>query len=286
MNATRLSSLMRQAVFDHDLKRLLFEHPERAVALYGLTADEELRLVTTSRSDFDSAVSKFVLHKILPMPLGEHLVVIPETGKADDFNGRMAIILDQSLTGANIGIAGTSENRGSVFGSGTHPTTRLGARMLEKYVLTGMRVLDLGTGSGVLALAAAKLGAGEVIALDVDPDAISLADANAHRNGLQGIVHSFVGDVSWLISNGIGLFDLVVSNILADIHCASLEAGLTDSIQPGGLLIFSGIQRKGVDLVGQALNRAGSEIIDLIHRGPWYALAARVSGTHRSEDGG
>jgi ribosomal protein L11 methylase PrmA len=276
----KLEDLMVRAVYDQELRRLLFEVPDRAAAEYGLDAEDRGRLLSTSRADLDSAVGKLILHMLVPTRLSESLIVAPENGLAVDPRGQMAIIIDQSLTGANIGTSGTSENEGRVFGSGTHPTTRLCAHMLEKYLTPCKRVLDLGTGSGILALAAAKLGASEVVGLDVDANAIQLAEANARRNGLNGKVRFFLGDATWPAANGKAPFDLIVSNILAGVHFHSLAQGLVSSIAPCGMLILSGMHENGAARVAQAVVRDGCKIVDQARIRPWHVLVARAPG-HR-----
>ena len=271
-----LADLMRQAVFDLELRQVLFDEPERAIVELGLGGADGQLLMSTSRAAFDAAVGKLIVHRLLPTPLGQNLVVVPANGNKSRRDGRIPIILDQSHTGANIGSEGTSENSGRVFGTGTHPTTRLCVHMLEKYISPGATVLDLGTGSGVLALAAACLGARQVIGLDIDPNAVQQANANACRNGLEDKVQAYLGDASWPRSNGTGPFDLVVSNILVEVHCQSLEAGLISALRPGGVLLFSGMQRSGVEQLEPVLRRLGCPIIDLARIQPWYVLVARM----------
>jgi ribosomal protein L11 methyltransferase len=270
----KLPALLRRAVVDDELKRLLFDEPSRAVSAFELTLEEEQRLRKTSRADFEAAVGKFVTYMLLPTPIGERLVIIPLSNNGAIPKDRDQIVLDQSATGANIGNRGISINEGSVFGSGTHPTTRLCVHMLERYLRSGMRVLDLGTGSGILALAAMKLGAGEILGLDVDPHAIPVAESNAERNNLDVHIRFAVGDVNWPASNGIEPFDLVVSNILAEVHIESLEQGLLDSIQQDGHLILSGMYRSDAEKVARAIQEQGCYLIDQASMGRWWVLVA------------
>ena len=272
----KLPALLYFAVFDNELKQLLFDEPSRAVSEFELTLEEEQRLRKISRADFEAAMGKFVTYRLLPTPLGERLIVTPINSNGAIPKDREQIVLDQSLAGAHIGTEGTSINEGSVFGSGTHPTTRLCVFMLERYMKPGMRVLDLGTGSGILALAAAKLDAIEVLGLDIDPDAIPIAEANAQRNNLNDRIRFAVGDAGWSASNGIEPFDLVVSNILAEVHIESFELGLLESVRPGGLLILSGLVIAGVQKVTGVIENEGCDVIDHARMGRWWVVVAET----------
>jgi ribosomal protein L11 methylase PrmA len=164
--SVKLPELLRRAIYDDDVRNLIFDDPAKAVATYRLSKSDTQKLMNTSRAEFDGMLGKFVTYKILPTPIGEQLLVKPVNGMVPRAEGRLEIILDQSATGANLGARGTSKNKGRVFGCGTHPTTRLSVHMMERYLRPDMRVLDLGTGSGILALAAVKLNASEVIGLE------------------------------------------------------------------------------------------------------------------------
>ncbi len=127
------------------------------------------------------------------------------------------------------------------FGTGEHSTTRLCLRALEKYLKTGERVLDLGTGSGILAIAAAKLRASYVLALDIDPDAISNARENINRNRVQKIVDLELGTLSSKIADD--SFDLIVAN-LTRIQIVKFFDGMNRVLKKGGIFILSGIQNE------------------------------------------
>lgn len=125
------------------------------------------------------------------------------------------------------------------FGTGEHATTRLCLKALEKYLETGDRVLDLGTGSGILAIAAAKLGASYVLALDIDPDAISNARENLKRNKVQKAVDVKLGTLSAEISDD--NFDLITAN-LTRTQIMKFFDGMNRILKKRGLFILSGIQ--------------------------------------------
>jgi ribosomal protein L11 methyltransferase len=128
---------------------------------------------------------------------------------------------------------------GLAFGTGNHASTRLAVVTLENELLPGMRVLDVGAGTGILAIAAARLGAGGVDAVDIDPVAVGIARENAERNGVADIVRveqcTFGSDES-----GHGEYDVVVANNVASL-LMDLAPSLTRAVRPAGLLILSGI---------------------------------------------
>lgn len=136
---------------------------------------------------------------------------------------------------------------GRSFGSGSHPSTRLVLAILEERLPGGARVLDVGCGSGVLAVTACLLGAAEVVALDLDADAVSTTRANAARNAVAASVQAStraVADVE-------GDFDMVVANIGAGVLC-DLAPALWARVAPGGLLVLAGMLDAQADAVAAA----------------------------------
>ncbi|MDR2637525.1 MAG: 50S ribosomal protein L11 methyltransferase [Zoogloeaceae bacterium] len=132
---------------------------------------------------------------------------------------------------------------GMAFGTGSHPTTRLCLEWLEREVRPGMRLLDYGCGSGILAIAAARLGASLVAGLDIDPQAVIAARANAERNGVEArfMDAAEVVDVTDVANNiGGGAYDLVVANILAN-PLRLLAPAIAAHVRPGGKLALSGL---------------------------------------------
>jgi ribosomal protein L11 methyltransferase len=163
---------------------------------------------------------------------------------------------------------------GMAFGSGTHPTTRLCLQLLEEEEpqLDGARVLDWGTGSGILALGAALLRATEVVAVDLDPTAVRTAQENADRNGLSGRIHPAVGSIAAVPADP--QFDLVVANIVADpiIDGAS---EIVAHLRPGGRAIVSGIIDQREAEVIAALEAAGLSLLSTLEEEEWRALHLR-----------
>lgn len=162
---------------------------------------------------------------------------------------------------------------GMAFGTGLHPSTQLTLVALEAAVQPGQRILDLGTGSGILTIAALKLGASHVVALDVDDVAISAARHNIAQNNLQEAVSLGVGTLGIPEAVGLGQFDLIAANIIARI-IADLAPEFVRHLRPGGRLIASGIIVDRRAEVEQALTRAGLIVVSQSEAGDWVCLQA------------
>jgi ribosomal protein L11 methyltransferase len=169
---------------------------------------------------------------------------------------------------------------GMAFGTGTHPTTQLCLAALERYVQPGASVLDLGTGSGILAIAAAKLGARPVLGLDIDAEAVRAARENVDANGVGDAVSVELGSLREVIDIGDLRFEirgwgLVVANILSSIIVRLLDEGLARVVAPGGPLILSGILETQAEEVEQAARQAGLLVSERTQLGDWVAVVAR-----------
>jgi ribosomal protein L11 methyltransferase len=157
---------------------------------------------------------------------------------------------------------------GMAFGTGLHPTTRMCLQALEKHLEPGAKVLDLGTGSGILAIAAAKMGAGSVLALDNDPLAVKAAQANVKSNGVQNVVTVELGS----LDRATGEFDLVLVNILARVIVELADQGLVDRVQPTGLMIAAGLIEEQEAEVTAALSEHGLKTIERRQEKDWVTL--------------
>lgn len=160
---------------------------------------------------------------------------------------------------------------GMAFGTGLHPSTQLTLIALEEEIRPGMRVLDLGTGSGILTIAALRLGAAAVVALDVDDVAISAARGNIARNDLSAAVTLGVGSLGTEEARALGEFDLIAANIIARI-IADLAPEFARHLRPGGRLIASGIIMDRREEVVAALTGAGLTITGQETAGDWVCL--------------
>ena len=161
---------------------------------------------------------------------------------------------------------------GAAFGTGAHATTAMCLRWLEHLVSPGMRVYDVGCGSGILAVAAAKLGAGEVIAMDYDPVAVSVAEENIRQNN----VHNVVACESDLLSacEGAAPAELITANIIADV-IVRLFAQLDRPLAPGGTLLASGIIDDRIADVEHAAAQHGFTVLDMTCEKEWAAMIIR-----------
>jgi ribosomal protein L11 methyltransferase len=169
---------------------------------------------------------------------------------------------------------------GMAFGTGTHPTTSLCLRTLESVIKGGEEVIDVGTGSGILAIGAVKLGAKHVLALDLDPVAVSSARENTRLNGLEERITIKESDLLSVLNAsdptlGIQLpVKLVVANILAEIILLFID-DVYKALEPGGIYIASGIWKNKEEVVETALKAAGFEIAEISRDEDWLAFVAR-----------
>ena len=162
---------------------------------------------------------------------------------------------------------------GMAFGTGLHPTTRLclaGVESLaDRGLLAGARVLDVGCGSGILAIAAVKLGAPHVLGLDTDAIAVEATSANAARNRLARRIDQRQGS----LPSGGGPFDVVLANLIASV-LVDLSALLRDELRPGGVLLASGIFIDREREVRDSFSKVGVEVAGRSEEGEWVALEA------------
>jgi len=163
---------------------------------------------------------------------------------------------------------------GVAFGTGTHPTTRLCLAWLERELSPGARVLDYGCGSGILSIAACALGAGEVLGIDIDPQAVAAARANAGRNGVAARYTGADGDLP-----ADARFDLVIANILAN-PLVVLAPALAPRVVPGGRIVLSGILERQAGEVAAAYARVDPAIAlaPSGHEDGWVVLCGTRPG--------
>lgn len=199
-----------------------------------------------------------------PMEVGERLYIVPEWEREEPVPaGKTALYLNPGLT----------------FGTGSHASTQLCLGGVERYVTDGCGVLDLGCGSGILSIAALRLGAERAVAVDIDPKAVDVAYENATMNGIgKDRYHVLAGDV--LTDEGLvnelaeQKYQVVLANIVADV-IIPLSAKVDRFLAEGGTFLCSGIIDVRAHEVVEALERNGLTIVDRWEKKGWVALAAR-----------
>ena len=164
------------------------------------------------------------------------------------------------------------------FGTGHHETTRLALLGLDKQIAKGDRVLDVGTGSGILSIATAKLGAAEVMAVDIEASAIE----NAHANCVLNNVVAQVNLSQQTVDGVCGVFDVVVANIISSILLPMLPQ-LSKRLRPEGCAVLGGILARERDAFCDALQGANLSIEEMLHEGEWVCAIARRASTWANE---
>lgn len=162
----------------------------------------------------------------------------------------------------------------TAFGTGEHGSTRIALTLLDRYLAPGRRVIDLGSGSGILAIAAAKLGASRATGIEVDPEVEPIATANVRRNDVADRVMCLTGDAAALTPL-LAPADLILSNILRSVN-ETLLSVIRTSLAPGGVAIFAGMEQPERPLFLAALVRAGFAVVDEATDGDWWGVAARA----------
>ncbi len=219
----------------------------------GVPVDPEITLRTVEDSGWAEAWKAY----FKPIRVGRHFVVKPSWETWDAQPGDRVIELDP----------------GMAFGSGTHPTTRVCLQLLEVIVLPGDRVLDWGTGSGILSVGAALLGAKEIVAVDLDPTAVSVTQENARLNGITERLVTYAASIEDVPRQP--PFDLVIANIVADPIIAG-AAEIRAHLREGGHALLSGIIDRREAEVLAAVKDAGLTVLRIEHEEEgWRALVVR-----------
>jgi ribosomal protein L11 methyltransferase len=162
----------------------------------------------------------------------------------------------------------------SAFGSGEHGSTRGALALLERHLHAGDRMLDFGSGSGILAIAAAKLGARSAIGIEVDEQSVPIAETNAVRNGVAAVTSFLVGDAAQ-IAPLVGPAELICSNILRSVNIILLPA-IISVATAGAILIFAGMEEPEADLFRPVLAAHDLVVVDEVRDGGWWSVAARA----------
>ncbi len=194
-----------------------------------------------------------------PQPIGEKLIVLPYW-MADDTQGRLPVILDPGLT----------------FGTGAHPSTQMVMETMEETVKPGAACLDLGSGSGILSIAALRLGARSAVGVDIDPKAENIARENASFNGFEftALTGNVIADKPLMEKLSAGQYDVVLVNIVADV-IIGLAPVLPRFLGEHTTLICSGILDNRLADVKAALEQAGLTVTATRQKEEWRCVSAK-----------
>ena len=258
--------LIEQELLDRDRDHAIIhlyispeENPAEAVSFVRERLESErigfsIERAQVNEEDWAIAWKKYYF----PTKVGERLVVCPSWETYSPVEGEVVLTIDP----------------GMAFGTGTHDTTRLCMQLLEEHVRPGDRLLDVGTGSGILAVSALLLGASAAVGVDIDEVAVRVANENAAANNVSDRVDFFAGD---LADKASGRFRVVTANIVADV-IIRLIPDLDRFLEPDGVFIASGIIDMREPDVMQALTAAGYRLAGRKESGGWVALAACRAG--------
>ena len=193
-----------------------------------------------------------------PIPIGKKLEVLPAWIEKHD-ETRIAVHIDPSMA----------------FGTGTHPSTQLCLEMVESYTVPGRPAIDVGCGSGILAIAALRLGASHALAVDIDAASIKSTNENAAANQVQQNLECALGSVTEILQGKFSLRQapLVLVNILAPVIIRLFDAGLADLVAPAGMLVLSGILAEQAEDVKAAAQQHGLHFQEMRQIEDWVALA-------------
>jgi ribosomal protein L11 methyltransferase len=219
---------------------------------FGLSAPTDITLKYADEADWANEWKKY----FKPVEIGSRLVIKPSWESYDADPSRVVVEIDP----------------GQAFGTGGHPTTRLCLTALERYIQPGMVVADIGTGSGILSIAAARLGASLVHASDIDSLPRTVARENVARNGLDQIVKIHEMDEFDRLARDC---DLVVANIIA-MTVVELTPSIRERLKPGGIFIASGIVDDRLDDVLAVLAANGFELLESLSDEIWRATISKA----------
>lgn len=198
-----------------------------------------------------------------PIPIGKKLLVLPAWIKQEDTNekARIAVKIDPSMA----------------FGTGTHPSTQLCMELVEQYTLPKRPVIDIGCGSGILSIAALKLGASHALGVDIDAASVKATNENADANGVLDKVEVGLGSVAEVKEGKFSIKQapLVLANILAPILIRLFNGGMAELVEPGGVIILAGILAEQADSVLAAASDHGLTYVERRQSGDWVALVCK-----------
>ena len=253
----QLQGLSRIKLYLEDTDHAGMHRLEALVAQLGLTMD----VAALPEVDYEESWKD----SYPPLPIGEKLIVLPYWLADHDTQGREKVILDPGLT----------------FGTGAHPSTRMVMAAMEELVATGSRCLDLGSGSGILSIAALRLGAASAIGVDIDPKAEDIARENAAYNGFAApeftaLTGNVTADRTLMERLAQDEYDILLVNIVADV-IIGLAPTLPHFMSDKTRLICSGILDSRLEDVRNALSAAGLNLLDVRQEEDWRCIIAERS---------
>lgn len=197
-----------------------------------------------------------------PISVGDRLLIVPQWLQPENPENRIPVILDP----------------GMIFGTGAHASTQMCLKALERTISGGERVIDLGSGSGILSIAALLLGADTSVGVDIDPKAEDVARENAAMNGLtaprfSAVTGNVIGDPAMMEQLGQQPYDVVLANIVADV-IIPLSAVVPHFLKEDGVFICSGILNTRLPEVLSALDRSGLRVVAQNEENDWCCLTA------------
>ena len=193
-----------------------------------------------------------------PIPVGKRLIIVPAWLESPDPE-RVAVKIDPSMA----------------FGTGTHPTTQLCLEMIDRYIETGQTFIDVGCGSGILSIAALKLGAAHALCVDVDKASVISTGKNAQNNNVKALVETGLGSVREILENRFSLRQapIVAVNIIAPIILQLFDAGLAELVEKPGKLLLSGLLEGQSTEIEEAAQKSGLKLIHKLQQEDWISLA-------------
>lgn len=191
---------------------------------------------------------------IQPIHVSERIVVTPTWHPIEE-KGKVVLTIDPKMT----------------FGTGYHETTRVMLRMMEQYITPGSSVLDVGTGTGILAIAAIKFGAKNAVGVDIDKWTLDNGLENAERNGVADKVEIRIGSLETVTEQS---FDFIIANIIRNTILELMD-GILSKLSPKGTLLFSGLLVTDRQIIQKALSERGFSVLSVLQENDWIGMAAR-----------